>query len=110
MESTTAFCRIICSRVIATSGYDQCVFLTNMEGVAFFHWSMTPLTTALPSVNPPFVYKLAYDDRRNRLYCGLMDGSVRYLKYEEKKGTVIPVITTHTGGVSDVDENGVDKR
>ena len=81
-----------------------------MEGVAFFHWSMTPLTSALRSVNPPFVYKLAYDDRRDRLYSGLMDGSVRYLKYEEKKGMVIPVITTHTGGVSDVGDSGCRKR
>lgn len=61
-------------------------------------------------MNPPFVYKLAYDDRRDRLYSGLMDGSVRYLKYEEKKGTVIPVITTHTGGVSDVGDSGCHKR
>ena len=73
-----------------------------MDGVAFFHWSMDSLSSALPSVNPPLAYKLAYDRRQCRLYCGLMDGSIRYLKYEEKKGTVIPVITTHTGGISDV--------
>ena len=97
------------STVLASSGYDQRVFLTIMDGVAFFHWSMDSLSSALPSVNPPLAYKLAYDKRQSRLYCGLMDGSIRYLKYEEKKGTVIPVITTHTGGVSDVVNGTVDE-
>ena len=96
------FLRLISRTLILSSGYDQLVHLTNLNGEALKSWQITPLPTSLPGVNPPYVTRLACNPQDGRQYCGAMDGSVRFLTTLNDSPVAQPVITTHNAGISDV--------
>ena len=78
--------------LILSSGYDQLVHLTNLDGEALKSWQIAPLSDSLPGVNPPFVTRLTCNPQDGRQYCGAMNGSP----------VAQPVVTTHKAGISDV--------
>ena len=68
---------------------------------------IAPLPSSLPAVNPPFVTCLARNEMNGNLYCGAMDGSIRFLSNSKDSSglaVVQPVISCHAAGISDVGE------
>lgn len=88
--------------LILSSGYDQLVHLTNLDGEALKSWQIAPLSDSLPGVNPPFVTRLTCNPQDGRQYCGAMDGSIRFLMTLNGSPVAQPVVTTHKAGISDV--------
>lgn len=85
-----------------SGGYDQTIADTLITGEVVDSWSVNPLSTALPSVNPPFVVCLTECASNHRLYCGCGDGSIRYVFKNNGENRVNEVITVHTSSISDV--------
>ena len=65
-------------------------------------WEVGPLSSALPSVNPPFIVCLTENESDKRVYCGCGDGSIRYLSVVNGEHLANAVVNTHTGSISDV--------
>ena len=96
---------LISRPLILSGGYDQAVYLTDLDGVSTSSWMITPLPSSLPAVNPPFVTCLARNEMNGNLYCGAMDGSIRFLSNSKDSSglaAVQPVISCHAAGISDV--------
>lgn len=85
-----------------SGGYDQAIADTLITGEVVDHWSINPLSTSLPSVNPPFVICLTECASNHRLYCGCGDGSIRHVFKSDGENRVNEVITVHTSSISDV--------
>ena len=81
------------------------MYLTDFDGDSKLSWIVTPLPSSLPAVNPPFVTCVTRNDINGHLYCGAMDGSIRFLSNSKDASgftTVQPVILCHAAGISDV--------
>lgn len=76
--------------------------VTTFDGEMTEKWNIMPLSSSLPSVNPPFAVCLTECPSNHRLYCGCGDGSIRYLSVHDGEHLVNEVVTVHTGSISDV--------
>ena len=85
-----------------SGGYDQNVAITTFDGDVIDKWSMSPLPSALPSVNPPFVICLEECKSNGNIYCGCGDGSIRLLTKSKNEHLANAVVNVHKGSVSDV--------
>ena len=94
--------RSSCRLCFISGGYDQLIAVTTIEGEMLEKWEIGPLSSSLPSVNPPFVVCLTENKNDKRVFCGCGDGSIRCLSTVNGEHLANAVVNIHTGSISDV--------